>query len=333
MPFVDVTAGRMLVATHEELRTHGVRLVLARDVGQVRDVLRCITQEGDLTTSYPKIDAAVEALADVHPARSPVGPDAPSERPCTSERRRSTARAERRAAPAAHAPYGASSRSRRAALAPAARRRAGSELPRTACQHVRLPARGHRLAGVAPQIEVVSGVRSWRVELLAERTAVGKAAENDIAIDEDPTASGLHAVLERFAAGWCVTDLGSANGTWGNGARIWASRRLRNGDEIRIGQTRLVFRDPLAARGSPDAACAGVRTRQAPPEALPPGARERSTRACDRSAPDDRGTSRLPRPTPARRCPAHANCGGARGAARLRASAAVLPRDRGEHVR
>ena len=82
MPFVDVTAGRMLVATHEELRTHGVRLVLARDVGQVRDVLRCITQEGDLTTSYPKIDAAVEALADVHPARSPVGPDAPpTERP------------------------------------------------------------------------------------------------------------------------------------------------------------------------------------------------------------------------------------------------------------
>ena len=74
MPFVDVTAGRMLVATHEELRTHGVRLVLARDVGQVRDVLGCITQDGDLTTSYPKIDAAVDALADVHPARSPVAP-------------------------------------------------------------------------------------------------------------------------------------------------------------------------------------------------------------------------------------------------------------------
>ena len=45
VPFVDVTAGRMLVATHDELRTHGVRLVLARDVGQVRDVLRCITHD------------------------------------------------------------------------------------------------------------------------------------------------------------------------------------------------------------------------------------------------------------------------------------------------
>ena len=63
---MDVTAGRMLVATHEELRTHGVRLVLARDVGQVRDVLRCITEDGDLTVSYPKIDAAVDALVRAH---------------------------------------------------------------------------------------------------------------------------------------------------------------------------------------------------------------------------------------------------------------------------
>ncbi len=112
---------------------------------------------------------------------------------------------------------------------------------------------------MAPQIEVFSGARSWRVELLADRTAVGKAVENDIAIDEDPTASRLHAVLERFAAGWCVSDLGSANGTWVNGERIWASRALRSGDEIRIGQTRLVFRDPLAAAG------AVTEAEQAPP--------------------------------------------------------------------
>jgi pSer/pThr/pTyr-binding forkhead associated (FHA) protein len=63
-------------------------------------------------------------------------------------------------------------------------------------------------------------------------------------VADDPTASHLHAVLERFAAGWCVTDLGSSNGTWVNGERIRASRRLRHGDEIRIGQARLVFQDP-----------------------------------------------------------------------------------------
>ena len=112
---------------------------------------------------------------------------------------------------------------------------------------------------MTPQIELISGVRSRRVDLLAERTTIGKAAENDIAVDDDATASGLHAVLERFAAGWCVTDLGSSNGTWVNGERIWASRRLRHGDEIRIGQTRLVFRDPLTVAGP------ATEVEQAPP--------------------------------------------------------------------
>ena len=56
-----------------------------------------------------------------------------------------------------------------------------------------------------------------------------------------------------------MTDLGSSNGTWVNGERIWASRRLRHGDEIRIGHTRLVFRDPLTAAG------AATEVEQAPP--------------------------------------------------------------------
>ena len=47
-----------------------------------------------------------------------------------------------------------------------------------------------------------------------------------------------------------MTDLGSSNGTWVNGERIWSSQRLRHGDEIRIGQTRLFFRDPLSAAGA-----------------------------------------------------------------------------------
>jgi pSer/pThr/pTyr-binding forkhead associated (FHA) protein len=103
---------------------------------------------------------------------------------------------------------------------------------------------------VGPQIEVITGVRSWRHALDADRTTVGKAHENDVPLPDDATASHLHAVLERFAAGWCVTDLGSSNGTWVNGERIWASRRLRHADEIRIGQTRLLFRDPASAGGA-----------------------------------------------------------------------------------
>jgi pSer/pThr/pTyr-binding forkhead associated (FHA) protein len=103
---------------------------------------------------------------------------------------------------------------------------------------------------VDPQIEVISGVRSRLLSLEGDRTTVGKASENDVSLEDDPTASHLHAVLERFEAGWCVTDLGSSNGTWVNGDRIWSSRRLRHGDEVRVGQTRLVFRDPLQEAGA-----------------------------------------------------------------------------------
>src|SRR3954465_14061839 len=116
-----------------------------------------------------------------------------------------------------------------------------------------------RLGRVSPQIEMISGVRSERLDLVADRSTIGKAAENDVSVADDAMASHLHAVLERFAAGWCVTDLGSSNGTWVNGERIWASRRLRHGDEVRVGQTRLVSRAPPAPAGG------GTGAEQGPP--------------------------------------------------------------------
>jgi FHA domain len=102
---------------------------------------------------------------------------------------------------------------------------------------------------VGPQIEVTSATRDWRLPLEGERVTIGKSDENDVPLPDDPTASHLHAVLERFPAGWCVADLGSSNGTWLNGERIWSPQRLRHADEIRVGQTRVVFRDQQAAGG------------------------------------------------------------------------------------
>jgi hypothetical protein len=92
-----------------------------------------------------------------------------------------------------------------------------------------------------PELEVwtLSGRRHG--ELDGERVTVGKDGQNDLVLDGDPTVSRLHAVLEQFGAGWCVTDLGSSNGTFLNGERIWAQQRLRHGDEVRVGRTRLLF--------------------------------------------------------------------------------------------
>jgi len=98
--------------------------------------------------------------------------------------------------------------------------------------------------GAALEIWALEGIR--RVDLGGGRVSVGKGAANDIVLD-DGTVSRLHASLEEFDEGWCVNDLGSSNGTFVNGERIWGARRLRHGDEIRVGRSRLLFRSTADA--------------------------------------------------------------------------------------
>jgi len=59
VPFVDVTAAEMLVRLREDLRATGVRLLVARDVGQVRDVLRAAGD--DERHVFPSVGEAVAA--------------------------------------------------------------------------------------------------------------------------------------------------------------------------------------------------------------------------------------------------------------------------------
>jgi SulP family sulfate permease len=62
VPAIDVTAVSMLVELADELRRDGVELVLARDVGDVRDLVRLGEAEGALR-SYPTVQEAVDELS------------------------------------------------------------------------------------------------------------------------------------------------------------------------------------------------------------------------------------------------------------------------------
>ena len=85
--------------------------------------------------------------------------------------------------------------------------------------------------------------------LKAGKTTLGRHPGNDIVIS-DESASRLHAELEFDVASntVLVRDLGSTNGTYLSHERLVDIRRLRQGDELRIGQHRLTlsFRDPSA---------------------------------------------------------------------------------------
>ncbi|TWE12851.1 FHA domain-containing protein [Rudaeicoccus suwonensis] len=67
----------------------------------------------------------------------------------------------------------------------------------------------------------------------------GRHPASDIFLD-DVTVSRRHAVFRRTDTGFAVTDVGSLNGTYVNGALI-DSRELQTGDEVMVGKFRLVF--------------------------------------------------------------------------------------------
>ncbi|MFJ9714558.1 SulP family inorganic anion transporter [Streptomyces sp. NPDC101213] len=70
VPFIDVSGVRMLDELTDDLGDLGVRLLLARDVGQVRDVLRAAEAAPGLRRVYPTVRAAVES-AEAGPGREP----------------------------------------------------------------------------------------------------------------------------------------------------------------------------------------------------------------------------------------------------------------------
>lgn len=87
-----------------------------------------------------------------------------------------------------------------------------------------------------------------RVALAGERMTVGRSPDSDVVLLHDGTVSSLHAVIQAYPGGWTVRDLASRNGTSVGGERVVGERPLRDGDEVRVGETRIVFRSTAQAR-------------------------------------------------------------------------------------
>jgi pSer/pThr/pTyr-binding forkhead associated (FHA) protein len=80
-------------------------------------------------------------------------------------------------------------------------------------------------------------------ELDSTPLTVGRAEQNDVALDGDEFASARHARVEPRRDGVWVHDLGSTNGTYVNAIRIDRPRKLVPGDVVRVGETELRFEE------------------------------------------------------------------------------------------
>jgi FHA domain len=77
------------------------------------------------------------------------------------------------------------------------------------------------------------------------QATVGRRPPVDLLLDWDDQVSGLHARFERVDDHWELIDDGlSSNGTFVNGERLSARRRLNDGDALRFGATTMTFGSP-----------------------------------------------------------------------------------------
>lgn len=82
----------------------------------------------------------------------------------------------------------------------------------------------------------------------ARELSIGRRPESELNLAWDPEVSHLHAQMLRVGDEWLIVDDGmSRNGTFVNGERVVARRRLRDRDLVRCGRTLIVFRNPAAA--------------------------------------------------------------------------------------
>ena len=192
------------------------------------------------------------------------------------------------------------------------------------------------------QLLVTEGRVKGRRLTLGDEIMVGRAMSEEGRLGDDPNLSRRHARLARGPDGaLTIEDLGSANGTFVNGARVSGPQRLAPGDSIRVGTTTLEVVDSAGAGKQPTperapasapeshptdperapASPARAPEHPRPAPAQPPQPSAPPPRAPVRPAPAPPARDRSPAPAPAARdrppAPAPAAPAGARAGADL----------------
>ena len=90
---------------------------------------------------------------------------------------------------------------------------------------------------------------------------LGRHPQSDLQFhpDQDLDASTRHAAILKTGETWSLRDLGSANGTYVNGQKISADRRLHTGDQIQFGPKGPVVSVEVAGEAAPAAAATRLR--------------------------------------------------------------------------
>lgn len=86
------------------------------------------------------------------------------------------------------------------------------------------------------------------VQLIKEKTTIGRRPYNDIVID-NLAVSGEHAMVQTVAGNSFLEDLNSTNGTYLNGTLV-KKQRLQNGDTFEIGKCKLKFLGDFVTRSA-----------------------------------------------------------------------------------
>src|SRR5262249_28008951 len=92
---------------------------------------------------------------------------------------------------------------------------------------------------------VLSSGDVFNKEISRPETTIGKGPRNDIVI-ADPAVSTNHAIVGVDADGYSIRDVGSRNGTFVGGVRITDKHKLRHGEVITVGRSKLTLRIPSA---------------------------------------------------------------------------------------